>query len=812
MNINHKLLVVIAAMALPGYVRAFDISTHAAMTTEAIKQSQITGSPNTSSVLKKLGLYNKDDVFKERYIDIGTTLTSRNGTQYENNVMDSIRGRVAGTTIPNPYTIPGWIIRGAIREDDNTIETKQGTPEGDEPGGVFNRVYGHFYDPFNNRGLTVANITVGAHALDWATRSGAQANGRENRYNTLSAREAMWRALTLKKLSNGTLSDVPITGNGGNLAALQEGERKAYWATMFRALGDMVHLVQDMGQPQHTRNDAHSGLGCIPGTDTCAGGHASFVENYLKARTLQSGSFTLPEGLFSTSSGRLRSTTAPQLIYAGYTPPTFNSYQDYFSTGDGKGLANYSNRGFFSAGTNLNDANQSAFPQPSASGLSDTTVTLKDDAGNVTANIFFKAGTVDDRVTGTSDADVKLTTYGIFDQFLIESGKSPRYSLNSYNYDDQAKLLIPRAVGYSAGLIDYFFRGTLEIKRPSEGVFAAADHAKPENQCAYNAETTRGCGFKKIKMKLKNTTADIVAPAGGGIFKQDMAGGQLYAIAKFHNNACFDSTFQAPIYGTSFNTACRSADEAIALSDVQSPTPFTLAAGEEKELEFTFNTDAIPFSATDLYIQVVYRGKLGAEDDAVVVATYDVSEPTFMTIANYSDVEIDGDKKICAYPVPTNPKKPFYIDAKLYVLVGKLLDPGPPQYKELIVTHLEPAQYARFAFLGDALEANMYVRAYLPPDRGAPWVTMTNGVDTIVSQVVVPTLFQRNEEGVLYYPNEEYKVREGYGHLWGIYNSRFTDLLDRAPRNVPYGYEDAVKIVQTCPGTMALRTIDRLSF
>ena len=29
-----------------------------------------------------------------------------------------------------------------------------------------------------------------------------------------------------------------------------EKERKAYWAGLFRSLGDVMHLVQDMGQPQ----------------------------------------------------------------------------------------------------------------------------------------------------------------------------------------------------------------------------------------------------------------------------------------------------------------------------------------------------------------------------------------------------------------------------------------------------------------------------------------------------------------------------------------------------------------------------------
>ena len=60
MNTSHKMFVAIATLPLSINVLAFDTSTHAAMTSEAIKQSKITGSPNTSVVLKKLGLYDKN--------------------------------------------------------------------------------------------------------------------------------------------------------------------------------------------------------------------------------------------------------------------------------------------------------------------------------------------------------------------------------------------------------------------------------------------------------------------------------------------------------------------------------------------------------------------------------------------------------------------------------------------------------------------------------------------------------------------------------------------------------------------------------
>ena len=35
---------------------------------------------------------------------------------------------------------------------------------------------------------------------------------------------------------------------------------------------------------------------------------------------------------------------------------------------------------------------------------------------------------------------------------------------HKYNYDAQADLLIPRAVAYSAGLLDSFFRGLIEAE------------------------------------------------------------------------------------------------------------------------------------------------------------------------------------------------------------------------------------------------------------------------------------------------------------------------------------------------------------
>jgi hypothetical protein len=60
-------------------------------------------------------------------------------------------------------------------------------------------------------------------------------------------------------------------------------------------------------------------------------------------------------------------------------------------------------------------------------------------------------------------------------------------------------------------------------------------------------------------------------------------------------------------------------------------------------LEFIF-PNALPINAVDVVLQVVYRGQLGGESDAVVVATKDIPEPTYITTYNDTDRLLVGGK------------------------------------------------------------------------------------------------------------------------------------------------------------------------
>ncbi len=100
---------------------SFDLTTHVAMTSEALKASKFGATPNTSEILKKLGLYDKDDVFRDGYNDFNgvfgaqstsgyARVTRRKATNYELGVMEEVRKVIAD--IPQASTIRGWLHHG----------------------------------------------------------------------------------------------------------------------------------------------------------------------------------------------------------------------------------------------------------------------------------------------------------------------------------------------------------------------------------------------------------------------------------------------------------------------------------------------------------------------------------------------------------------------------------------------------------------------------------------------------------------------------------------------------------------------------
>jgi len=325
--------------------------------------------------------------------------------------------------------------------------------------------------------------------------------------------------------------------------------------------------------------------------------------------------------------------------------------------------------------------------------------------------VYSYRGTVRDTLIGQDATSVPLTSYSVWDQFLQSRSAVPTFSLNRQNYDAMAELLIPRAVVYSTGLINHFFRGRIGISLPDEGAFALADHARASG-------TT---GFKKIRVKVRNATPPIVT-AGQSIYPQDMTGGALFAVIRFHKDLAYREnlsgivgmgtcTTETSVFDNSnpeATTLCRDGVEQIVVS---APYSIALASDEEQEIQFDFSDAPVPLAATDLQLQLVYRGALGDETDAVVVASADISEPTYFTFHNATDYISIGAEIFTRAQIDASPQ----LLSQIYPPYCVDTSQNPPRTRD---TCFKPTEVDLDLAFGDAdLTSNPTVSVNALPER-----------------------------------------------------------------------------------------------
>lgn len=572
-----KLLLIYTLIRLPTASYAYDVDTHHDLSVAAADQSVL----GDDQMRARLGL---------RYPIVSTS-----------------RAQTFLGTRGEPTSVRNLIANGAIYEDD--------VP----PGPIY-----HFFDPRTNLPLHINPADypsakssyvdfINSHARtspDWVVLGQGAWPYDVNYYSFPKAREHFLASLT----------------------SVDRATRFYRSGLLFDSLGRMIHHIQDMAQPQHVRNDNHLSsefvdAACSPGIDAL-----TLCQSYLALRRESAY-----ESWTDKSDVRAR---LPMLgydaVYPGSGTPAdgltvFTTPRQFWTNG-GKGIAEFTNRNFFSAGTMDQTPPFTDFP------FDVDVATLCNGAvpscGALPANVFvtFFPSYVDDQFRSADGPSLHSYTASasIFDpEFNTYSGQRLR-TVNRFTFAKDHQYLIPRAVAYSAGLINYFFRGQMEVKAPDEGVYAIVDHADG-NLGAGGCGTP--CGFRKVKLKVRNTTPNDE-------MTNDAANmGTLLLVAKFHVNNCFQSDlsgeFDAPGYRGAF---CRSTDEFVAVSNPNK----VLTIGRDfpsQATEFTFPTDSpIPINATDLFLQVVYSGTLGSEvGGAVAVTTIDIQEPTYLIFGNHND-------------------------------------------------------------------------------------------------------------------------------------------------------------------------------
>ena len=148
--------------------------------------------------------------------------------------------------------------------------------------------------------------------------------------------------------------------------------------------------------------------------------------------------------------------------------------------------------------------------------------------------------------------------------------------MDDYVHSDYAQKLLPRAVGYSAALLDYFFRGKL--------VAALSTHHP-------STSTT-------LNFMVKNDTPG-----------EEMTGGKLALVLRYKQYTESGNTLIAPNQDSQY------------IYQVVEVSQQSVSSGTATEVSFNLS-QSLPLWTTELSAQIVYRGVLGNEADAVAVTPW----------------------------------------------------------------------------------------------------------------------------------------------------------------------------------------------
>ncbi len=384
--------------------------------------------------------------------------------------------------------------------------------------------------------------------------------------------------------------------------------RQENFAKVFRGLGHQIHLVQDAAQPDHVRNDGHpwDSLGFVNLFRKKGGGfekwlkdNNQFLRCLLEDHTLPNctgfrinATVNIDDYLPQVPLDPSQLSVDPQYFIRGLTPSAFfidaNKYDGTNpSSSFVQGISEYTNTNFFSddtifASERFATNHRYYFPYPRKGS---TNIQSYFDGVDLTKTVTARDGILDTRIWISKVGDGENIEFFVTMDYLSRAyytvlGEGPTYYKSLYRdeeaHKDYASLLIPRAVGYSAGLLDYFFRG--DIEPVSLAVIVNT-----------NNEIT------SIRMRIRNNTPNeslepLISP----------------------EESKFIISFQYKLPGDS-NTHYVLSDEVV-LNEI-------IASGGESTGEFIFTItqgQEIPSNAQDVKFYVVYRGKLGNEDDAVI--------------------------------------------------------------------------------------------------------------------------------------------------------------------------------------------------
>lgn len=388
--------------------------------------------------------------------------------------------------------------------------------------------------------------------------------------------------------------------------------RRNFFAEMFKILGHQVHLLQDMAVPDHVRNDSHvlnnfAYVKMKNNSFRCIEGWAD--DNIVKVETIAHNTQLKPLLDFSNPADP----ASPVPIALLSDTKQYKISQTPLA-GINQGLAEYTNANYFSEDTIFTEEYQTDdkhwFPHPNKL---ETNVSTLGMPSSVLAEDN-KSDWVKFVKKNSGEQLDKLVSAGYYHNFIDYLIGTYKFSffLSDECHKEYASKLIPRAVGYSAALLDYFFRGEIEITLPT-----STNSALPKLDGLYGFTNDDTLGFRYISLMAKNITRD----------NEEMTNGLVSLIVSYRE--CIGSPFvpNPSVPGTERK-----------FIKIDYPTAIDIPRDVPIRFDFDLSGTPLPVNAVDVNLTLVFNGFLGGEfATAVAIGFKDISEPTPVDLFNNTD-------------------------------------------------------------------------------------------------------------------------------------------------------------------------------
>ncbi len=240
----------------------------------------------------------------------------------------------------------------------------------------------------------------------------------------------------------------------------EKGKRETAFGRTFRALGQMMHLIADASVPAHVRNDQHflgdpyeewveGQAGARPG-ERPEEAAQRFLGSFAPSPKGPDDSFTLTLRISGEDAG-----DAPIPIARLWDTDLYDGTNPARTLSARIGMTEYANANFFSDDTVFSDQRSPAHKHFSPFPSSADVEMFTDTSNN--RKYWRKRG-----ATQEEPQHLAVVSKRFFWQQSSGLDVPKRGRLDEKVHEDYARLLLPRAVGYSAALLDYFFRGKLD--------------------------------------------------------------------------------------------------------------------------------------------------------------------------------------------------------------------------------------------------------------------------------------------------------------------------------------------------------------